>query len=122
MGRREILGTLIIHPGVQAAVLRLRWRPESFHLQGQATGRLHPDTGFLYRTIRSETDPGQNACRTGRRTAVAGASIDFVLSRTVRDSAALLDILQTIQPEAAFQTPLFPGQYEEDMKKGWSAL
>ncbi|ASB91197.1 amidase [Bacillus sonorensis] len=47
-----------------------------------------------------------------------GASIDFVLSRTVRDSAALLDILQVIQPEAAFQTPLFPGRYVEDMKEG----
>ncbi|MDA1477942.1 amidase [Bacillus changyiensis] len=47
-----------------------------------------------------------------------GAAIDFVLSRTVRDSAALLDILQTIQSEAAFQTPLFPEKYVEDMKKG----
>lgn len=40
-----------------------------------------------------------------------GASIDFVLSRTVRDSAALLDHLQTVQPSAAFQTPLFEGSY-----------
>ncbi|MGE8205770.1 amidase [Heyndrickxia sp. NPDC080065] len=46
-----------------------------------------------------------------------GASIDFVLSRSVRDSAALLDVLQTIQPEAAFQTPLFPGSYFEEIKK-----
>ena len=38
-----------------------------------------------------------------------GASIDFVLSRSVRDSAALLDVLQTIQPEAAFHIPLFEG-------------
>lgn len=29
-----------------------------------------------------------------------GASIDFALSRSVRDSAALLDTLQVIQPEA----------------------
>lgn len=42
-----------------------------------------------------------------------GASIDFVLSRTVRDSAAILDTLQVIQPEAAFQTPLFRGSYKE---------
>jgi len=41
-----------------------------------------------------------------------GASIDFVLSRTVRDSAALLDELQVIQDEAAFQTPLYEGSYE----------
>lgn len=40
-----------------------------------------------------------------------GASIDFVLSRSVRDSAALLDTLQIIQPEAAFQTPLYEGSY-----------
>ncbi|UJW56750.1 amidase [Bacillus sp. A116_S68] len=35
-----------------------------------------------------------------------GAAIDFVLTRTVRDGAAMLKLLQTIQPEAAFQTPL----------------
>lgn len=46
-----------------------------------------------------------------------GASIDFVLSRSVRDSAAMLDFLQVVQPEAAFQTPLFPGSYRETMKK-----
>lgn len=40
-----------------------------------------------------------------------GASIDFALTRSVRDSAALLDVLQTIQPEAAFQTPLFEEGY-----------
>ncbi|HSP22690.1 MAG TPA: amidase family protein [Planococcus sp. (in: firmicutes)] len=42
-----------------------------------------------------------------------GASIDFALTRTVRDSCTLLDVLQTIQPEAAFQTPLFPGKYRD---------
>lgn len=46
-----------------------------------------------------------------------GASIDFALTRTVRDSAALLDILQTVQPEAAFQTPLFPGKYIDVLKE-----
>jgi len=40
-----------------------------------------------------------------------GASIDFALTRSVRDSAALLDLLQTVQPEAAYQTPLFPGKF-----------
>ena len=40
-----------------------------------------------------------------------GAAIDFVVSRSVRDSAAMLDVLQVIQPEAAFQVPLFPGTY-----------
>lgn len=44
-----------------------------------------------------------------------GASIDFALSRSVRDSAAMLDLLQVVQPEAAFQTPLFSGSYTEAM-------
>ncbi|SLK09637.1 MULTISPECIES: amidase [unclassified Paenibacillus] len=44
-----------------------------------------------------------------------GASIDFALSRSVRDSAGLLDTLQVIQPEAAFHAPLFPGSYLADM-------
>ncbi|WP_249310613.1 amidase [Bacillus sp. FJAT-49736] len=46
-----------------------------------------------------------------------GASIDFCLTRTVRDSAAMLDLLQTIQPEAAFQVPLFEGSYLEEIQK-----
>ena len=45
-----------------------------------------------------------------------GASIDFALTRSVRDSAGLLDVLQTIQPEAAFQTPLYKGSYLELVK------
>lgn len=48
-----------------------------------------------------------------------GASIDFVLSRTVRDSAAMLDELQVIQPEAAFQTPLFASSYLDELNKPW---
>ncbi|WP_340022112.1 amidase [Paenibacillus sp. FSL K6-1096] len=46
-----------------------------------------------------------------------GASIDFALTRTVRDSAAMLDLLQVVQPEAAFQTPLYPGVYLDDLRK-----
>ncbi|SET39988.1 amidase [Oceanobacillus limi] len=44
-----------------------------------------------------------------------GASIDFMLSRTVRDSAAMLDNLQVIQPEAAFQTPLYKNGYKRTL-------
>src|SRR5699024_6876814 len=44
-----------------------------------------------------------------------GAAINFVLSRSVRDSAAMLDALQVVQPEAAFQTPLFLGRYVNRM-------
>ncbi|MGN7764513.1 amidase [Paenibacillus sp. 22594] len=46
-----------------------------------------------------------------------GASIDFALTRSVRDSAAMLDLLQIVQPEAAFQTPLYPGVYLDDLMK-----
>ncbi|MHA6531381.1 amidase [Paenibacillus sp. BAC0078] len=46
-----------------------------------------------------------------------GASIDFALTRSVRDSAAMLDLLQILQPEAAFQTPLYSGAYLDDLLK-----
>lgn len=42
-----------------------------------------------------------------------GAAIDFVLTKSVRDSARMLDELQTIQQAATFQTPLFTERYEE---------
>ncbi|AST97140.1 amidase family protein [Shouchella clausii] len=46
-----------------------------------------------------------------------GAAIDFVLSRSVRDSARALDVLQTVQWEAAFQTPLFANRYEHTLQE-----
>ena len=46
-----------------------------------------------------------------------GAAIDFVLSKTVRDSAAMLDLLKVNQPEAAFQAPLYTDSYFEEMNK-----
>ncbi|TAA73342.1 amidase [Planococcus salinarum] len=49
-----------------------------------------------------------------------GASIDFALTKTVRDSSAMLDLLQTVQPAAAFHTPLFPGKYREEMDREFS--
>ncbi|OIM25179.1 amidase [Oenococcus oeni] len=36
-----------------------------------------------------------------------GASISFALTRSVRDNARLLDAIQTVQPAAAFTTPLY---------------
>lgn len=48
-----------------------------------------------------------------------GASINFMLTRSVRDSAALLDELQVFQPEAAFNAPIFPGKYKNAMKEDW---
>ncbi|WP_241536080.1 amidase family protein, partial [Indiicoccus explosivorum] len=49
-----------------------------------------------------------------------GASIDFALTRTVRDAAALLDTLQTIQPEAAFQVPLEEGGFLNSLEAPFS--
>ena len=46
-----------------------------------------------------------------------GAAIHFVVSRSVRDSAALLDLLQVVQPEAAFQTPPYTGGYFQVLEK-----
>src|SRR5699024_4295336 len=65
---------------------------------------------FGLKPTRGRTPVGPGAGRQWQ-----GASIDFVLSRTVRDSAAMLDLLQIVQPEAAFQTPLFPGSYKKVM-------
>lgn len=45
-----------------------------------------------------------------------GAAIDFVLTRSTRDAARCLDHLQVLQDHAAFQTPLYPGRYEEAME------
>ncbi len=47
-----------------------------------------------------------------------GASINFMLTRTVRDASAMLDELQVFQPEAAFNAPPFPGKYFDSLKKG----
>ena len=46
-----------------------------------------------------------------------GAAIEFVLTRSVLDSARMLDVLQIVQQEAAFQTPLFLGSYEKHIEK-----
>ncbi|GIO25259.1 amidase [Oceanobacillus sp. J11TS1] len=46
-----------------------------------------------------------------------GASINFVLSKTVRDSAAMLDQLQVVEAHAAFQTPLFEKGYTATMSE-----
>ncbi|WP_461243977.1 amidase [Secundilactobacillus muriivasis] len=40
-----------------------------------------------------------------------GAAINFALTRTVKDTAALLDAMQVVQPAAAFQTPLYSAGY-----------
>ena len=46
-----------------------------------------------------------------------GASISFALTKSIRDTAAMMDVLQTVQPAAAFQTPLFTEGYLNDLEK-----
>lgn len=67
---------------------------------------------FGLKPTRGRTPVGPGAGRQWQ-----GASVDFVLSKSVRDSAAMLDVLQVVQPEAAFQTPLFAGSYKAFMQK-----
>jgi len=47
-----------------------------------------------------------------------GASISFALTKTVRDTAMMLDALQTVQAAAPFQTPLFPGSHFQEHQSG----
>ncbi|WP_125682601.1 amidase [Levilactobacillus yonginensis] len=51
-----------------------------------------------------------------------GAAIDFGLTRSIKDTAALLDSLQVLQPAAVFQTPLvrpgFFAQLEQPVQPG----
>ncbi|WP_026689694.1 amidase [Alteribacter aurantiacus] len=48
-----------------------------------------------------------------------GAAIDFVLTKSVRDCAGMLDLLQVVQPEAAFQTPIFQKGYRNVMEESF---
>lgn len=41
-----------------------------------------------------------------------GAAISFALTKSIRDTAVLLDSLQIVQPQAAFQAPLFEPGYQ----------
>lgn len=46
-----------------------------------------------------------------------GASIDFALTKSIRDTSALLQSMQTVQLAAAFQTPLLPNNFMENSKR-----
>lgn len=69
-------------------------------------------TGLVgLKPTRGRTPVGPGTGRLGH-----GAAIEFVLAKTVRDVARSLDELQTFQPEAAFQVPLYESSYEQVMK------
>ncbi|MCC5894647.1 MAG: amidase [Alkalibacterium sp.] len=46
-----------------------------------------------------------------------GAAISFALTKSIRDTAAMMDAMQIIQPAAAFQTPLFNEGYLNYIKQ-----
>lgn len=46
-----------------------------------------------------------------------GASINFALTRSIRDTATLLDSIQTVQPAAPFSTPIFQTGFMQSLKK-----
>lgn len=66
---------------------------------------------FGLKPTRGRTPVGPGAGRQWQ-----GAAIDYVLTKSVRDNARMLDHLQTIQEEAAFQTPLFETGYEKSIQ------
>lgn len=41
-----------------------------------------------------------------------GAAISFALTKSIRDTAAMMDVMQVIQPATAFQVPLFKEGYQ----------
>ena len=65
---------------------------------------------FGLKPTRGRTPVGPNRGRSWQ-----GASIDHILSRSVRDSAALLDVY-TFDRMNAFHAPLFTGSYYEAMQ------
>lgn len=46
-----------------------------------------------------------------------GAAIDFFLTKSLRDTAGLLDAMQTYQEEAAFHTPLYTEEYKSSINE-----
>ncbi|WP_217587829.1 amidase [Lentibacillus saliphilus] len=70
---------------------------------------------FGLKPTRGRTPVGPGAGRQWQ-----GASIDFVLSRSVRDSGAMLDVMQVVEPAAAFQVPLYEGSYANDMTESFA--
>jgi amidase len=67
---------------------------------------------FGLKPTRGRTPVGPKAGRHWQ-----GASVDHVITRTVRDSAAILDMLNIHEKEAAFQAPVFNGSYLDCLNK-----
>jgi amidase len=65
---------------------------------------------------------GRISCGPFNGEAWTGASTDHVVSRTVRDSAAMLDILSGPAPGDPFQIPEAPGRYADLMQQSPGTL
>lgn len=61
---------------------------------------------------------GRTAVGPGSGRAWQGAAISFALTKSIRDTAALLDCLQVVQPQAAFQAPPFTPGYSSFLQEG----
>ncbi|QOR64709.1 amidase [Cytobacillus suaedae] len=66
---------------------------------------------FGLKPTRGRTPVGPNAGRNWQ-----GASVDHVLTKSVRDSAAILDVLKIHEKGAAYHAPPFDGSYLEVLK------
>lgn len=66
---------------------------------------------FGLKPTRGRTPVGPNSGRYWQ-----GASVDHILSRTVRDSAAMLDELSIFEKYAAFHAVPFPGSYLQQLQ------
>jgi amidase len=60
---------------------------------------------------------GRTAVGPGSGRSWQGAAISFALTKSIRDTATLLDSLQVVQPQAAFQTPPFTTGYRAYLEK-----
>lgn len=70
---------------------------------------------FGFKPSRGRTPVGR---KLGRQ--MQGASVDHVLTRSVRDSALMLDLLKGHEKGAAFHAPPFESTYLECMERGFS--
>lgn len=93
--------------GGSAAAVAAGWAPLAAGNDGGGSIRIPSSWSGLIglKPTRGRVPTGPSDWRSWQ-----GASINFALTRSVEDSARLLDHLQTVQSAAVFQTPLYtPG-------------